>query len=207
MNESTFFKNLTSFFSSTLPLVISFGKKGSGKTHHFFKLCNNQNYKTDGVFFPFLRSTINPSEPVYKDIVKLTPTLNYNALLDKINTGKKIFTRESEWKSFWENEIIIALVGNNSGITNYHELNDYLAKTNKKVIIIIDSLEDIFSGIRDDKSEQLAIKTLLNIPNRLIEFKNRSIGFILFMNPDNLSYVLTQNNKQFEARFMNFKLD
>ena len=129
-----------------------------------------------------------------KDVVKLTPTLNYNALLEKINTGKKIFTRESEWKSFWENEIIIALVG-------------YLVKINKKVIIMIDGLEDVFSGIQNDKSEQLAIATLLNIPNRLIEFKNRSIGFILFMNPDNLSYVLTQNSKQLEACFMNFKLD
>lgn len=218
--KTNFFKEFPRQYFNTLPLVVSLGTKGSGKTFHFMRMTGFMSYKKfcnriepgkteiDADFFPILRSNeIGGDSPVIKQLKENQPLFEQFDY-DGFKTGLEIFRdqthSESEWKIFWEEQIIKAVAGNDSRITTFRQLNDTLKET--PIILLFDGLENLFPDIHSNVDQQNAISALLDIPTRFSEIRDRNIGLIIFLRQDYLGSAKRQNKGQFEKKYEAFQL-
>lgn len=218
--KTNFFKEFPRQYFNSLPLVVSLGTKGSGKTFHFMRMTGFMTYKKfcdridpdktkiDADFFPILRSSEIPGDsPV---IMKLK---EYQSLFDQFDydgfkTGLERFRdenhSESDWKLFWEQQIIQAVSENKGDIKTFRQLNEALKE--KPITLLFDGLENLFPDIHSNENQQNAISALLDIPARLSEIRDRNIGLVIFLRQDYLGSAKRQNSGQFEKKYENFQL-
>jgi len=215
-----FFKEFPRQFFNTLPLVVSLGTKGSGKTFHFMRMAGFMTYqkfsnaiepdrvKIDADFFPLLRSP--EIDGTSRLISKLQENQGRFGEFDadefKMRAGQ--FRDEThsdhEWETFWEKQIIYAVSGNKNNTRTWRQLNEELKGS--PVIFLLDGLENLFPDIHTKESHQNAVSALLKIPSRLSEIRDRNIGIIIFLRQDYLDSALRQNMGQFEKKYENYKL-
>ncbi|MCP4114027.1 MAG: hypothetical protein GY737_01245 [Desulfobacteraceae bacterium] len=218
--KTNFFKEFPRQYFNTLPLVVSLGTKGAGKTFHFMRMTGFMSYKTfcdriepdktkiDADFFPILRSSeIGGDSTAILQLKENQPRFDHFDY-DVFKTDLEIFRdephTESEWKRLWEKQIIQAISGNQPDITNFRQLNDSLK--HKPVIFLFDGLENLFPDIHYDKNHQNAVSALLNIPGRLSEIRNRNIGLVIFLRQDYLGSAKRENKGQFEKKYEAYRL-
>ena len=84
----------------------------------------------------------------------------------QVNSGVFLTNRESlerrksekdGWSQFWE-ELLTSSIS--PQWHTFQEANEHLKKSGKKVIFLIDGLEEIFRHVSDEKSERIAVRTL-----------------------------------------------
>ncbi len=218
--KTNFFKEFPRQYFNSLPLVVSLGAKGSGKTFHFMRMAGFINYKKfcdrieadktgiDAVFFPILRSTEIPGDSSVimrlKENLSLFDQFDYDEFKTALEKLRDESHTESEWKSFWENQIIGAVSEKNSNVTTFRQLNDKLKE--RPIIFLFDGLENLFPDIHHDKNHQNAISALLDIPTRLSEIRDRNIGLVIFLRQDYLGSAKRQNSGQFEKKYEVYRL-
>jgi MinD-like ATPase involved in chromosome partitioning or flagellar assembly len=218
--KTGFFKEFPRQNFNTLPLVVSLGAKGSGKTFHFMRMTGFKTYqsfcekiepgkvKIDADFFPILRSSEIYGESEVIQQLKFHQPLfdrfDHDAFKIQIERFRDENHSESDWKDFWENMIIQAISEKTLDIKSYRQLNDTLV--NQPIILLMDGLENLFPDIHSDINQQNAISALLDIPGRLSEIRDRHIGLVIFLRKDYLGSAKKQNSGQFEKKYENYKL-
>ncbi|MBS0425010.1 MAG: ParA family protein [Proteobacteria bacterium] len=214
-------RNLSKHYQDSIPIAISIGAKGAGKTFNFLQLCRlktwedflnklgvkSSNKKTT-LIFPFLSS--KNLQHAALDIVRncrlncfdqlgLSHEFSENDLRNRIDQAA---TQENtDWITFWTNELLSAF---NVEGNHLKDLNTFLISRGFGLVILIDGLEDQFSTPHEQKS---AIKTLLDLPNRIEELRQSHLGIIEFIRSDYVRAVIQQNLGQFESRFIAFSLN
>ncbi len=217
---TNFFKEFPRQFFNTLPLVVSLGTKGSGKTFHFMRMAGFMTYqkfshaiepdrvKIDADFFPLLRSPeIDGSSRLISQLQENQERFGkFDADGFKMRIGQ--FRDEShsdhEWEKFWEEQIIEAVSDNKNNTQTLRQLNEEFKA--RPVIFLLDGLENLFPDIHIKESHQNAVSALLKVPSRLSEIRERNIGIIIFLRQDYLDSALRQNMGQFEKKYENYKL-
>ena len=226
-------KNLATSFRDELPRVVSIGAKGAGKTFNYIQLSQfgmwesflnhvfkqAEKLKSETHIFPFLQSNSlrdNAGEITKKARDNVKAALNDNSpeffpsdCQDKIREklADKTVT-ELEWTDFWIDEI-----ANSIGVAMDRKVQNGLANLNLqlknkglKIIFLFDGLEDIFTNISTDPAQQMALKTLIDLPRRLSEIRQPNLGLVIFVRRDFIRYVVTQNLAQFENLYKAYDL-
>lgn len=212
-------RNLAKHFSSELPNVVSVGAKGAGKTFTYLQVCRTKTWgaflkkleqvnllKHDGNIMPILAS-----DNVATSIVQDT----YDETAKLIGKAKPEFTlsrdirvalkdNSTDWDKFWEVSFCSAL---SDDFLSFQDINDYLSSCGKSVTIIIDGVEDNFDSPELNENQREAIKSLLQVPNKLRALQDRRVGFICFVRADYVQSVIKQNVAQYMSRYEAFKLE
>jgi len=216
-------RNLGKHFNKEIPVAISIGAKGAGKTFNFIQLCRLKTWegflgkiKTPSVsgektvIFP-LFSPLNLS-PEAQEIVKtcrdncfrelsLPQSFSEIELRDCVNGKESVST--PDWAKFWSDKLlqVFGIAGD-----SLNDLNDFLISKKIRLVILIDGLEELFSNANEAK-QSVALESLLRFPNRLGEITLNRLGIIEFVRSDYVRTAIQQNAGQFEDRYKAFALE
>lgn len=212
-------RNLGKHFQSELPNIVSIGAKGAGKTFTYTQIltCKTWNTFLDKLnlvvdnksensnidISPFLWSK-NLSNRFIDTIVEHRNNLNLSDKTVNDKIASALVAKNINWDIFWEKSIVSDF-NLPETIENYSDLNEFLLESNKKKILILDGIEDIFDTL-DNQNQINALRALLDIPNRLRMLRKRNIGVMIFIREDYITQVISQNNSQFAERYSPFKL-
>jgi MinD-like ATPase involved in chromosome partitioning or flagellar assembly len=216
-------KNLAKHYEKAIPITVSIGAKGAGKTFNFLQLCREKTWENflkrlnvrevngkETLIFPFLSSK-NLGDPA-KTIIrlcrencfqKLALPNNFSDIDLHDHITKAVENNDTDWVVFWTNEILKAF-----GVTGNHlkDLNQLLNEKKVRLVILIDGLEDQFPTPADN-SQKRALETLLRLPDRIDEIRDGHLGIIEFVRSDYVRTVISQNSGQFEDRYKSFTLE
>jgi len=226
-------RNLGKHFNKEIPVAISIGAKGAGKTFNFIQLCRLKTWEgflgkietpsisgEKTVIFP-LFSPLNLS-PEAQEIVKtcrdncfrelsLSQPFSETELRDSVNRrlpdhvdgNESVSISIPDWAKFWSDRLL--QVFSISG-DSLNDLNGFLISKKIRLVILIDGLEELFSNANDAK-QRVALESLLRFPNRLGEITNNRLGIIEFVRSDYVRTAIQQNAGQFEDRYKAFALE
>ena len=223
-------RNLAQRHASSLPQIVSIGAKGSGKTFNYIQLCRRKNWKT---FLEEADITVDTSQSALLSSTFILPFTHSKNTVDDaedaINNARLSFYKkagvqdsfkqskfssikdaalrdpETDWLAFWEKNII-HLHNLGGHITDFETLNEEMKKQALQTIVVIDGIEDLFSEVGDSAQEALAVKNLLELPNRLREIRNCALGIVIFIREDYVEAVTAQNLGQFVERYEPYQL-
>ena len=174
----------------------------------FCDLIEPDKAKIDADFFPILRSSeIDGETQLIKQLKEKFPLFDrfdYDGFKTALECFRDEKHLESEWKVFWEKQIIGAISENNINIATFRQLNDNFK--DNPIIILFDGLENLFPDIHSDENQQNAVSALLEIPARLSEIRDRNIGLVIFLRQDFIDSAKRQNKGQFEKKYEAYQL-
>ncbi len=229
-------KNLAITFQDDLPRVVSIGAKGSGKTFNYIQLSrlkywhkfiekvtqestelNNNNNNI--YIYPLLQSsnlkdkaiqiTKQAREQVKQALGDESVSFSSSELVDRIKkTLRNTDWGTPEWTEFWLKEIArsIGYKVQNEDSYSIGNIDKFLKNKSSKVIFLFDGLEDVFNNIFDDRSQKIAIESLIRIPQRIAEIRSPNFGIIIFIRRDYINHVIDQNLLQFKNLYHAYNL-
>lgn len=217
-------------FRDVVPQLVVLGAKGSGKTYIYKQLISKMTWES------FVSSTDERTE---KDnartmIVPLVCSLNLkklhpmvqecikecNSALDRINirmdavdcnynqlagyAEKKVSLMD--WMEIWKGLMLDML---DSGYSNLSEVDQYLECEGKRILFLVDGLEDLFMDLQIQKLEtwRLAIRSLCqNVVNLLRNLQHNNIGIVVFARKDMAEEAIGINFEQFQNQYLKYEL-
>lgn len=220
------FKNIIQKFKYDIPLAVILGTKGSGKTFMYNQLLNSltwQDFRNkvevnsdskNTIVVPFLFSKNNLSSTDFinslnKNIDYANENLGFKIKLENIVTATSQIpsyenTTQIDWKNIWKKELF-KIIG--MDFNSFDELSNYLEKMNKKVVFIVDGIEDIFQNTQENTSQKMATRVLIqDIMNELRTFSKSRIGLIVFSRLDIAENAIEQNWGQFKSQYESYEL-
>ena len=212
----------------SFPTTVIMGAKGAGKTFLYRKMaeattwqifCNSLNRSTtsqsmpekdDMFFLPVIATaSVNNIIPTLQNCIN---ELNHaipiaNVELDIFLSNRQKLdiqkSKETGWMQFWEELLTSSL---SPQWKTFQEANEYLKKIGKKMIFLIDGLEEIFINLSDNKAERIAVRTLCQeVVAKLIAQYNH-LGIVVFLRRDIAQSAITVNFAQFESTYKNVEL-
>lgn len=217
-------RNLAKHYEKTIPITVSIGAKGAGKTFNFLQLCREKNWgnflkklgfiQLNGeeiLIFPLLssknlnhsaRKIVDSCRKNCFDFLGLTHDFIEGELQERIDAT--VSKGKVAWSAFWIDELLnaFAITGN-----SLKALSDFLTSKNARLIILIDGLEDQFPRLEEKAEQKDALEALLRLPDRIGEIRKGNLGIIEFVRSDYVRAVIKQNSGQFEARYKPFVLE
>ncbi|MBQ9119303.1 MAG: hypothetical protein IJY09_04485 [Lachnospiraceae bacterium] len=226
-------KEIAKSFHDTLPKIVISGAKGSGKTYVYRQLLLSKTWEnfvnriepsfekssTQTVIVPLV-STTNRSKIqdtffealdfVNKsfDYAKLSKSFisdTFDYLRDCIDNNNTVTT--SAWKTIWTQTMLSAF---DNHFHKLSELDEYLQKENKRIIYILDGLEDLFGDAQKSKKEswKSAIRSICqDMINALDNLDCGNIGIIVFARKDMLAEAIEMNYEQFRNQYQRYELN
>jgi MinD-like ATPase involved in chromosome partitioning or flagellar assembly/GTPase SAR1 family protein len=214
-------------YQDTIPKLVVLGAKGSGKTYIYKQLLDDLFWETftekilkektrtpKFVLVPVLatKNRSAMSSLLEKCLLNVKKKLGIDAdigtlhknemVLQKANTAKRTM-QAAEWLETW-NKIFLGSLSAEKYST-FHELDAGLAAIEKKIVFIIDGLEDIFNETVNSENSREAIKSLCqDLVNQFSEYKN--IGIIVFIRNDITKNSIQTNYEQFEKQYADYAL-
>lgn len=207
-------KYLSRKYNDSVPATVVMGAKGSGKTFLYRKMSESREWTAfcksigetvsdtaTGFFLPVLASR-NSTQII--NTLKLC-VKNLNDHISGCSVSDSIFWDNStklgrekdqttDWLYFWELLLAKSIYPQYSSL---QEVNSELETQKKKVIFLIDGLEDILTHISTDENEQTAVKVLCQDIVTQLMAKCPNIGIIVFLRRDMAQASITVNFKQF----------
>lgn len=111
---------------------------------------------------------------------------------------------ELEWKSFWK-DLILKSVGKD--FNSFEVLQEYLENQDRRILFIVDGLEELLGKTSESEHEKVAIRALCQgVVNELRSFVDGRIGLIVFLRNDVAMNSIKQNWGQFRAQYTAFEL-
>ncbi|MDP2099689.1 MAG: hypothetical protein U1D70_01555 [Methylobacter sp.] len=217
-------RNLAKHYKNTIPIAVSIGAKGAGKTFNFLQLCRVKTWegfltklgveaidKKETLIFPFLSST-NLKDTAKKIVVtcrencfqKLGLNSDFSESDLKHRIDLAVLNDDTDWVGFWTHELLGAFKVQGDQLK---DLNHLLTLKNVHLVILIDGLEDQFPTLAAKPEQKTALKALLELPNRIEEIREGHLGIIEFIRSDYVRTVIQQNLGQFETRYKAFALE
>jgi cellulose biosynthesis protein BcsQ len=221
-------RNLASTFREDLPRVVSIGAKGAGKTFVYVQLSRLKYWEkfiglalkeelkpqTNAYVFPFFES--ERLEDQARDIVNSARTEARHALgevltsfshveyQDRVRQRFQENHSELDWSRFWIHQLADALgiqLSDESPTQSLIQINEYLKLKAIRIIFLFDGLEDLFQQVASSENQQVALRTLIDLPRRLAEIRQSYLGLIIFLRRDFLRHAVIQNRAQFESLY------
>ncbi len=216
-------RNFGKHFNKDIPVAISIGAKGAGKTFNFMQLCRLKTWEiflekigsspTSGektVIFPLFSSQNLKKEA--EEIVKmcrdncfreLTLSRSFSEIELRDCVTRKESVNISDWAKFWIDKLleVFSISGD-----SLNDLNGFLISKKIRLVILIDGLEELFPSANDTR-QRVALESLLRLPNRLNEITDNRLGIIEFVRSDYVRTAIQQNAGQFEDRYKAFALE
>lgn len=211
-------KHLGKKFSETVPVTVIMGAKGSGKTFLYRKLTESVSWdrfcdnlfgqgtsSVEGYFLPVI-ATRNSSELI-GTLQECIRHLNENISCAKANgsvflhNAQQLQQKKADkpnWFAFWESLLASTI---NPEWSSFQEANTALEKEGKKIVFLIDGLEDYFIQISTVEDEQQAIRILCQDIVNQIRAQYYNLGIIIFLRRDMASASISVNYKQFEQTY------
>ncbi|MBF0147104.1 MAG: hypothetical protein HQL85_13030 [Magnetococcales bacterium] len=215
--------------AAKLPMVVSIGAKGAGKTYSFLNMARTEKWanfvkkvKSDldcnieAPILPVLWSkNANTDEMIRlqngcRDLLALQNTVS--GPLFELPRELATFQTQSHdlyvWRDFWADAIARSLgIPKTDSINPFETLLRHLRKNNLNLIAIIDGLEEIFPEFTTSEAQKMALRALIQeIPNWLKTLPGAPLGIIIFIRQDMVLHVIPQNRTQFTDRYKNYAL-
>lgn len=213
-------KNLIKKFHENVPATVVMGAKGAGKTflfreflrqvywESFISSINGEKIKEKNTIMVPLIAPINAIELI--DIMKnsvrhFNVEVSFGEMLEwcwddnreKIKEYSKEFHDEKEWKEFWKN-----LVSNNfAGELELQQIEEKLEKENKRIVFLVDGLEEILKETLSNQNEKNAILGLVQEFINELRTRYKNIGCIVFLRKDLARNAIAVNFSQFESLY------
>ncbi|WP_435923506.1 KGGVGR-motif variant AAA ATPase [Paenibacillus sp. DYY-L-2] len=224
---TTALRNLSRKYRLSTPISVILGAKGSGKTFAYLQLLRSGTWdrflskveghsnNEDSTFIvPFLK----PKNLAEKSVTEME--LHLKSLENSIGfkmTIRELLDRtdqielfnpsqgtEAEWKAFWRK---LLLESTGTGVTTIDELQNYLIEKNKKIVFIIDGLEEIFQNVTIESKQRVAIRALTQgVINELKSIPDSRIGLLVFIRRDLAMNAIEQNWGQFNSLYEQYEL-
>jgi MinD-like ATPase involved in chromosome partitioning or flagellar assembly len=214
-------------YQDAIPKVVVLGAKGSGKTYIYKQLLDDLFWETftgkilkeknrtpKFMVMPILatknRSAMHPLlEKCFLNVKKELGIdidigmLHKNEMaLQETNTADHVM-QAAAWLETWNKILLGSLSIEKYG--TFHKLEAGLAAAGKKIVFIIDGLEDIFNDTIDSENSREGIKSLCqDMVNQFSEYKN--IGIIVFIRNDITKNSIQTNYEQFERQYAGYAL-
>ncbi|MCP4218449.1 MAG: hypothetical protein GY765_27685 [bacterium] len=208
-----------------VPVAVIMGAKGSGKTYTYLQLARLQKWDR------FVRVVENEVEGNFGSILPLVRSKNINSKALSIirDCGEKFkghFTLQggiqienlinkqkdtglsdtTSWRNFWFRMMADSLSCPDSE-NPLEAMQALLKKKDKRVVFLVDGLEDYFREVAKDKVQQAAVEALcLSMVGALQDCRDNRIGLLIFIRKDIAKSAITQNFGQFESRFRTLEL-
>lgn len=216
-------KNLSRKYSDVIPTTVIMGAKGAGKTFLYRKMlelldwssfCSSLNGPAgnvqDSFFLPVIatKNNINMIDTLKKCIQNLNEQIPCAAVPDDIflENGQRLDrqkTQPTEWLSFWQ-ELLAGSIC--SDWTTLAQADKMLAQCGKKIIFLVDGLEEVFQQVAKNEEEGKAVRILCqDVVNQLVT-KHRNLGIIVFLRRDMAQASIPVNFKQFEQVYKQTEL-
>ncbi len=222
-------KKIAHKFQHTLPVAVVMGAKGSGKTFTYLQLARLEIWgeflkmfeitgDNDIFLYPLIASK-NLELDVKRNIIQKCQKVAMQSvsadfkplaeteIKERIDRElEKEVKNDSLWKNFWLKMIADSLCCRES--ENLMEaIQNKLSEQNKKIIFLIDGLEDYFQNVDKSEVQQSAIRSLCqDIPIALQELPENRVGFLVFIRKDIIQSAIGQNFLQFESLYKSFEL-
>ncbi len=217
-------------FRDTVPQLVVLGAKGSGKTYIYKQLLSKMTwenfvYGVEGagekdrertLVLPLVCSlNIKKLHSMVQVCIEncnhsfaeidISPDVvdrNYNKLAAYAEKKKSL----TEWMEIWQRLMLDMLGGAYSDLS---ELDQYLEKKGKRILFIVDGLEDLFMDLQIQKQEtwRFAIRALCqNMVNTLRNLQSGNIGMIIFARKDMAEEAIAINFDQFQNQYHKYEL-
>lgn len=208
-------KNLCLRYGGQIPTAVVRGTKGSGKTFLYRQMMFKKDWysfcdsidgkhrdKTDGYFLPIFapRNTVQLNELLKQCIETTNMKISFAQVSRSIyiDNSKKLeeqVEKETDWMLFWEQLFVNSV---NEGFNTFNELNQELKKQNKKMVFLIDGLEEILRNVSSNIIQQKAIQILCQDIVNILAARYENIGIIVFLRSDLAQNAITVNYEQFK---------
>lgn len=216
-------RHLASDHRGDVPIAVVVGAKGAGKTYTFLQVVRRQSWEifakdagaTDvqikALICPVLESK-NLDPAVQQEVTEvrhatakelgLSSPLDVSAIRDDIRDGFKTLRHEGEWRQRWL-DVIAWGVGFRVGERDAgRALASYLVEVEKRLVIVVDGLEDLFQNFSSDPIEQIALRALLQeVPDWFAQQPSRPVGIVIFVRRDMVLASVRQNAAQLMSRY------
>ncbi len=221
-------KNLIKKFADDVPATVVMGAKGAGKTFLYKEMLKKkywelfadsvQNLSTGDrscqtLMVPLLASKntgeiSNVLNPAIEEVNKNVSVLNLKVAQWQDNEQKiRMYMKEEhecfEWEKFWEKLFLIGM----QNITSLDELENVLSKEKKRIVFLVDGLEEIFGNTLTNQNEKNAIVGLARDTINVLRAKYKNIGCVLFLRQDVARNAIDVNYAQFENLYKNYELN
>lgn len=227
-------KEIARSFSSRIPRMVIMGAKGAGKTFMYKQFLASKTWngflkkagsslindgQEDMLILPLTESNnLNTQEyrSLRNDCIKNTSDVVglkiESTYVQKNNTKitrlleRKRQIKASEWSEKWKESMLSAFAGS---FETLDELDSYLEEKNKKIIFIVDGIEDLSAQAHEDglAGWKTMVKTLCqDVINELGELHYGNIGIIVLVRKDYTTDAITINFEQFRSQYQKYEL-
>lgn len=217
--------NLIKKFANAIPNTVILGAKGAGKTFLYREMLQNLYWeefvgKMGGgrrnaeihlvpLFAPTNAGDI--SSILKETINKINDSLGENIIspslwLDSVDSVKAFIRQEHddhEWREFWES----LMVPKNESINSIVEMDEYFQNKRKKIVFLVDGLEEVFKDTLSSKNEKNAIVALIQGVLNDLKVRCKNIGCIVFLRKDIARNVIDVNFEQFYSVYKSVELN
>lgn len=220
-------RRLTEDHRNRVPIAVIVGAKGAGKTFTFLQLIRSQTWDSfsreagvasqfEAQFCPSLES-VNLEDQAAEMLTKarnlIAEQLGFPqppasvSLKDQVRNWLQMDLHEGKWRENW-----LDLIAWSMGFRPHEEgagreITGELMSQEKRIVILVDGLEELFTNISEKTAEQCALRALLQgVPEWLMQQVGRPLGIIVFVRRDLVLYSIPQNTAQFLARYEPYAL-
>ncbi|MBF0625369.1 MAG: hypothetical protein HQL82_11260 [Magnetococcales bacterium] len=215
--------HLANDHTSKLPIVVSIGAKGAGKTYSYLnmarsgrwdmfvkKINNSSHCEISAPILPILWSKNADSQEMQSIQESSRKLAGFQKSLPlELNRELSGYASDDlyEWRDFWANAIARSLIDPESSAQPHASLIKRLRGGTRRIIAIIDGLEEAFPKFAEDSRQQTALRALLQeLPNWLRTLPGMPLGLIVFVRQDMVLHAIPQNRTQFTDRFKSYAL-
>lgn len=226
---TTSLSNLIKKFQTEIPNAVIIGAKGSGKTflyremlrnicwetfmqEQYEKKINEKAQKTITIVVPLLASgNVNGFSEIMDQAIKeanrvLEINMSKGAFLDNQGTIFRFLEKKhtrTEWKQFWMNLLLKTLGKEEESL---EKLDNALKKRNRRMVFLVDGLEEIFVEVSSEDSEKAAVITLCMEVISELKLKYSNIGLLVFIRKDMVRDAIMVNYEQFYSQYSSLEL-
>ena len=224
-------KEMVKNFKMELPRIVVSGAKGSGKTYIYKQLLQAKTWESfieqtgtsldvehETIIIPLLASiNTRNMQPLIVDCMKYADqklpemrlkknvdTINYNMLMGLLESSEM---SRMEWVKQWFDLIIGMFLEYYKDIS---ELDEALQRSGKRIIFIVDGLEDVCADSQTEKNDRWKnlLKALCqNVVNDLQRLDHGNIGMVVFARKDMINNAIDTNMEQFRSMYYNYELN
>ncbi|MBD2777489.1 MinD/ParA family ATP-binding protein [Iningainema tapete] len=221
-------RHLASDHRRQVPITVVVGAKGSGKTYTFLQIIRRENWQTfaedacatqvqvNALICPVLASkNLNlPALQLVGEVQKKTAQAlgfahphNIQSIRDHIGDFCQLNLHEGQWRERWLDMIAWGVGFQPQKEGAGRALTEYLVEKQKRLLVIIDGLEDLFQNFASDETQQTSLRALLQeVPEWLGQQPGRPLGILIFVRRDMVLAAIRQNAAQMIARYEPYAL-